>query len=143
VEDFARSASALKGEGDLQASLAATLCPSAASSTFSAAEGPSPLPVVRRPRLGECAAVARPCQFHACRFSLGEDAPANASCALDVADEGPRTLEEVADVLQVDREQVRQIEAKALRHVRIAADAAGLHVALEGGFTEDSEEPVP
>ena len=56
---------------------------------------------------------ARPCPYGACRYHLDEN-PTGASCALDVACEGPHHLEEVGAILMVTRERVRQIEAKAL-----------------------------
>lgn len=42
------------------------------------------------------------------------------SCALDVADDGPKTLEQVAEVLWVTRERARQIEQAALAKLRHA-----------------------
>jgi len=43
--------------------------------------------------------------------------PADASCALDVADRGGATLEEVGALINVTRERVRQIEVMALAHL--------------------------
>jgi hypothetical protein len=40
------------------------------------------------------------------------------SCALDVADAGPSTLEEIALLLNINRERARQIEAAALVKLR-------------------------
>jgi transcription initiation factor TFIIIB Brf1 subunit/transcription initiation factor TFIIB len=40
------------------------------------------------------------------------------AAALDVANEGPRTLDEVAEVLGVSGERVRQIEEEALEHLK-------------------------
>lgn len=65
------------------------------------------LPVTR----GECAAVARPCPWVTCQHHLA----GAESCALDVADRGGATLEEVAEALGTTRERVRQIEEKAIR----------------------------
>jgi transcription initiation factor TFIIIB Brf1 subunit/transcription initiation factor TFIIB len=39
-------------------------------------------------------------------------------CSLDVANEGPRTLDEVAEVLGVSGERVRQIEEEAIEHLK-------------------------
>jgi hypothetical protein len=67
---------------------------------------------------------ARPCAFLACRFHLGLDVtPAGTirllyddiedmpeTCALDVADRGPQSLETIGVLLGVSRERVRQLE---------------------------------
>ena len=45
-------------------------------------------------------------------------------CALDVANEGEHTLDEVAAVLGVSAEHVRQVEARALRKLRRSRLAA-------------------
>lgn len=43
-----------------------------------------------------------------------EDVPEDESCSLDVASEGPQTLERVGQILGVTRERVRQIEIKIM-----------------------------
>lgn len=71
----------------------------------------------------------RPCPFVECRYHLhrrdkGTHAPEHVpieTCALDVADEGPHTLEEVARLLGVVRERVRQVEASAIYRLRVIA----------------------
>lgn len=86
-----------------------------------------PEPVQQRPATrGECEHASRPCPFVGCRYHLYLDVnPDNgsikinwpgveldempATCALDVADEGGATLEEVGGALNVTRERVRQI----------------------------------
>lgn len=86
-----------------------------------------------RPRFrSECVGGPRPCPFVSCRFHLAlEVTPAGglkanwpdrdleelpATCALDVADAGPSTLERVAGLINVTREFVRQLEQQALKH---------------------------
>ncbi len=96
--------------------------------------GVRPAPLLSRPRTrGECAGVPRPCQFRSCRFHLrhvGDHEHGNQhragpittdSCALDVADRGAVTLQEVGDALSITRERVRQLENKALAKFRRAA----------------------
>lgn len=93
------------------------------------AENPPP----PRPRTrGDCVHGPRPCPW-ACRWSLlyevtergglkilhpdANGAPdpdyVGPSCALDVADAGEHTLEEVAVLLNISRERVRQLEEAA------------------------------
>ena len=86
-----------------------------------------------RPRTrGDCAQVPRPCPYVACKYSLYLDVsltgsiilnfphlepgqmPAERSCALDLAERGPRTLEYIAVVTNLTRERIRQLELKAL-----------------------------
>lgn len=84
---------------------------------------------------GECADMERPCPYVSCRYHLYLDVHPRTgsikinfpdrepdelehSCALDVADEGGRTLVEVGDIVNVTRERLRQIEEGALRRLR-------------------------
>lgn len=80
---------------------------------------------------GDCAAVQRPCHFLSCKFNLAlEITPAGSihayeledlteSCALDVADRGGLTLEEVGSLIGVTRERVRQIEESAAKQLGV------------------------
>ena len=61
------------------------------------------------------------CRHHAYRAPTG--------CTLDFAAEGPHSLPEVADVLGVCKERVRQLEVVALRKARKSADRLGLSLA--------------
>jgi hypothetical protein len=86
---------------------------------------------VDRPRTrGDCAGGERPCPFVSCKYHLYLDVAENGtikvnhptlepweltdSCALDIADQGPATLNVVANALNVVRERVRQIEHQVL-----------------------------
>lgn len=97
------------------------------------AETDYPEDVERPRRRGDCAGVPRPCPFVSCRHHLAIDVsprtgalkrnfpdlevwemPPGASCALDVADRGEATLEEVGEILNITRERARQLENRAL-----------------------------
>ena len=62
---------------------------------------------------------ARPCPWTGCRHNIAEAGPTQATCSLDVADEGGITLEEIGVLMGVTRERVRQIEDKALRKIQV------------------------
>lgn len=81
----------------------------------------------RYPGASECtdtgragAASARmECRYHlAHRGRWEHHLEPTRDCALDVANEGARTLEEVAAVLGVSAERVRQIEEHAIEHLK-------------------------
>ena len=89
-----------------------------------------------RPRSrADCANGPRPCLFISCKHHLYLDVnPATGSikvnfpdrdpweledsCALDVADRGGITLEEVGLVMNLTRERIRQLETRALLKLR-------------------------
>jgi hypothetical protein len=94
-----------------------------------------PLPRALPHRRRDCENGARPCPYVSCRHHLYLDVkatgsivlnfprvdPANmrtASCSLDVADRGGVPLRDVATLLSLSHERVRQIEVVALRKVR-------------------------
>ena len=102
-------------------------------------------PYERPKTRGDCTNVPRPCPYVACKYSLYLDVsetgsiilnfphlepgemPADQSCALDLAERGAMTLEEIAVVTNLTRERIRQVELKALnRRARPAAVAMGL-----------------
>lgn len=103
-------------------------------------------PYERPKTRGDCARVPRPCPYVACSYNFYLDVsdktgsiilnfphlepgqmPADQSCALDLAERGPMTLEEIAVVTNLTRERIRQIELKALiRRARPAALTLGL-----------------
>ena len=92
---------------------------------------------------GECADVPRPCPYVACKFSLYADVtrygalkvnfqgepdemPADASCALDVANRGSHRLTDLGEIFGICRERSRQLEEKALEHFFEGLKRAGL-----------------
>ena len=86
----------------------------------------------RRPKSrAECRKGARPCPFVSCQYHLYLDVnPVTGSvklnfphlevweleetCALDIAESGGLTLEEVGEIMNLTRERVRQVERDAL-----------------------------
>lgn len=83
----------------------------------------------------ECKLGERPCPYVSCKYHLYLDVnPRTGSiklnfpglevweltetCALDVADRGGITLEEVGEVLNLTRERIRQVESKGLKKLR-------------------------
>lgn len=105
---------------------------------------------VSRPRSrAECATGPRPCMFISCKHHLYLDVnPTTGSiklnfpdrevweldetCALDVADRGGITLEEVGTIMNLTRERIRQVETRGLLKLRaIAEDEPRSHP--EGG----------
>ena len=88
---------------------------------------------------GECANVARPCPYVSCKYHLYIDVNPRTgsikinfpdkevwelehSCALDVANQGGITLEEVGEILNLTRERIRQVEVRGLMKLK---DAGG------------------
>jgi hypothetical protein len=93
-----------------------------------------------RPRSrADCAGAARPCMFISCKHHLYLDVnPGTGSiklnfpdkevweleetCALDVADRGGITLEEVGSIMNLTRERIRQVETRGLSKLRAVAE---------------------
>jgi DNA-directed RNA polymerase sigma subunit (sigma70/sigma32) len=50
-----------------------------------------------------------------------------ASCSLDLAEDGPRTLDSVAGLMGMSKERARQIEASAMQKLRKALGAKEYH----------------
>jgi hypothetical protein len=91
---------------------------------------------VDRPKLrAECQGMTRPCPFVSCEHHLYLDVNPESgaiklnfphlevwemaeTCALDVADRGGITLEEVGAILNLTRERIRQVEVRGLTKIR-------------------------
>jgi hypothetical protein len=103
-----------------------------------------PLDDAGRPRTrGECSEAERPCPWVACKHHLYLDInPRTGSiklnfpdlepwelaqtCALDVAEAGGRTLEEIGEITNLTRERVRQVEVRGLLALHARAGVNGL-----------------
>jgi hypothetical protein len=95
-----------------------------------------PVEDVERPRTrAECKNEARPCPWVACKHHLYLDInPETGSikinfpdlepwementCALDVAEQGSKTLEEIGVITNLTRERIRQVEVRGLLKLR-------------------------
>ncbi len=91
----------------------------------------------------ECKDLERPCPFVSCKYHLYIDVhPVRGSiklnfpdlevwemtetCALDVADRGGITLEEVGEIMNLTRERVRQVETAGLAKLQAIRDISRL-----------------
>jgi len=91
----------------------------------------------------ECKDMERPCPYVSCKYHLYIDVhPVRGSiklnfpdlevwemtetCALDVADRGGITLEEVGEIMNLTRERVRQVETAGLARLQAVQDIARL-----------------
>ncbi len=97
---------------------------------------PDSMAKMQRPSCrAECATIQRPCAFVSCRYHLYLDVNPRTgrikfnfpglgvnqiavSCALDVAEAGPWTLEEIGGRLNITRERARQLTEQALAKIR-------------------------
>lgn len=98
----------------------------------------------------ECADGPRPCPFVSCKHHLFVDVSAktgaiklnfpdldvwdmNESCALDVADRGGTTLEDVGAIMNLTRERIRQVEVKALAKLEALREMLALRDFIDEG----------
>jgi hypothetical protein len=99
---------------------------------------------VERPKTrAECVGGQRPCPFVSCVHHLFLDVSARTgaiklnfpdldvdelpeTCALDVADRGGLTLQSVADIMNLTRERIRQVEVRALAKLEATNELAEL-----------------
>jgi Sigma-70, region 4 len=98
----------------------------------------------------ECAEGPRPCPFVSCKHHLFIDVSPRTgaiklnfpdlevwdlgeSCALDVADRGGTTLEDVGAIMNLTRERIRQVEVKALAKLEALRDTYALRDFVDEG----------
>ncbi len=117
---------------------------------------PQILDYERPGRRSHCREGKRPCMYVSCRYHLYLDVnPMTGSikinfpdrevweleetCALDVAERGGITLEEVGEIMNLTRERIRQVEVSGLDKLR--KGDVELHTYLDGHELEPSPEP--
>ena len=98
----------------------------------------------------ECVDGPRPCPFVSCKHHLYIDVSPRTgaiklnfpdlevwdmgeSCALDVADRGGTTLEDVGAIMNLTRERIRQVEVKALAKLEALKDMMALRDYVDEG----------
>ena len=115
---------------------------------------------VEKPRSREeCASGERPCPFVSCKHHLYLDVSAKTgaiklnfpdlevwemteTCALDVADRGGTTLEEVGAIMNLTRERIRQVEVKGLAKLEALKDMSALRDYIDEGPVGKRRLPV-
>jgi hypothetical protein len=113
-----------------------------------------------RPRVrSECSDAPRPCPFVSCKHHLYLDVSARTgaiklnfpdlevwemseTCALDVADRGGTTLEEVGAIMNLTRERIRQVEVKGLAKLSALRDMTVLRDYVDVGPVGKRRLPV-
>ena len=115
---------------------------------------------IERPRTrAECSDAPRPCPFVSCKHHLYLDVSARTgaiklnfpdlevwqmseTCALDVADRGGTTLEEVGAIMNLTRERIRQVEVKGLAKLQALKDMDALRDYVDEGPVGKRRLPV-
>jgi len=107
----------------------------------------------------DCVSAARPCPFVSCKHHLYLDVSARTgaiklnfpdlevwemteTCALDIADRGGTTLEEVGAIMNLTRERIRQVEVKGLAKLAALRDMLALRDYVDEGPTGRRRLPV-
>jgi hypothetical protein len=115
--------------------------------------------VIRPKTRAECTEGERPCPFVSCKHHLYLDVSARTgaiklnfpdlevwemteTCALDVADRGGTTLEEVGAIMNLTRERIRQVEVKGLAKLQALKDMAALRDYVDEGPIGKRRLPV-
>jgi hypothetical protein len=113
-----------------------------------------------KPRVrAACMGGARPCPYVSCKHHLYVDVSPRTgaiklnfpdlevwemgdSCALDVADRGGTTLEDVGAIMNLTRERIRQVEVKALAKLEALRDMSALRDFVDEGPVGKRRLPV-
>jgi hypothetical protein len=107
----------------------------------------------------ECTDGPRPCPYVSCKYHLYIDVSPrtgaiklnfpdlevwelNESCALDVADRGGTTLEDVGAIMNLTRERIRQVEVKALAKLEALKEMMALRDFVDEGPVGKRRLPV-
>lgn len=116
--------------------------------------------VVKPKTRAECATAGeRPCPFVSCKHHLYLDVSARTgaiklnfpdlevwemteTCALDVADRGGTTLEEVGAIMNLTRERIRQVEVKGLAKLQALREMSALRDYVDEGPVGKRRLPV-
>lgn len=116
--------------------------------------------LVQRPaERADCVGGERPCPFVSCQHHLYLDVSARTgaiklnfpdldvwemseTCALDVADRGGTTLEEVGAIMNLTRERIRQVEVKGLAKLAALRDMTALRDYVDEGPMGKRRLPV-
>jgi hypothetical protein len=115
---------------------------------------------IERPETrADCAGGARPCPFVSCKHHLYLDVSARTgaiklnfpdlevwemteTCAIDIADRGGTTLEEVGAIMNLTRERIRQVEVKGLAKMAALRDMNALRDYVDEGPSGKRRLPV-
>ncbi len=113
-----------------------------------------------KPRVrSACQGGARPCPYVSCKHHLYVDVSPRTgaiklnfpdlevwemgdSCALDVADRGGTTLEDVGAIMNLTRERIRQVEVKALAKLEALRDMMALRDFVDEGPVGKRRLPI-
>jgi Sigma-70, region 4 len=106
----------------------------------------------------ECQGMPRPCPFVSCAHHLYLDINPTSgaiklnfphlevwemkeTCALDVADRGGITLEEVGEILNLTRERIRQVEVRGLGKMREQTEDDGIPAEQASSISQTPTAP--
>ncbi len=107
----------------------------------------------------DCANAPRPCPYISCKHHLFIDVSPrtgaiklnfpdlevwemNESCALDIADRGGTTLEDVGAIMNLTRERIRQLEVKALAKLDALTEMKALRDYIDEGPVGKRRLPI-